>query len=92
MTKKSSVSCGKFLDIAHVADIKKRVAAAFDKNPEVLSLTADQIERVDSAGLQLMISTMNQCARKNIEFKLVKASEVFLNTRDLLGMKTVLPC
>ncbi len=91
MAKKSTVSCGKFLDIAHVSDLQKRISAAFKKKPEVLCLSADQIERVDTAGLQLLIATMNQCVQSKIEFKLLHASEVFQNTRELLGMKKIIP-
>ncbi len=92
MAKKSTVSCGRFLDIAHVADLKKRISTAFEKNPEVLSMTADQVERVDSAGLQLLLSTWVKCNKLNLEFKLTKPSDVLLNTGKLLGMHDPLFC
>lgn len=86
MPKKSSVSCGKFLDIAHVGDIKNRISNAFEKAPEVLTLTADKVERADSAGLQLILVTLARCHKHQIEFKLVKPSSIVHTAINLLGM------
>ena len=86
MTKKVSLSCGKYLDIAHVADIKSRVNKAFEKSGEVFMISADKIERVDSAGIQLLLVTSRKCRKHKIDFKIVKYSAVFHSAIELLGL------
>ncbi len=60
--------------------------AAIEKKPEILEAHADNIERADSAGVQLLAAVKNQCEQQNIIWKLPKASEVFTDTVNKLGL------
>lgn len=90
MSKKISVSCGKELDIAHVTHLKERFSEAFDKAPSTLNVKADSVERVDSAGLQLLLAAKKQCGILGCDFVLSKASESIVSMAKVLGINNKL--
>ncbi len=90
MGKKTTVSCGKQLDIAHVENLKERFQAALNKSPAFIQVKAEQVERTDSAGLQLLVATQLYCQNAGIAFGIHKATSNFLDSAKLLGLSEVL--
>ena len=87
MEKRITVSCGKYLDIAHASELKKRFLTAFQKKPTQIQVIADKVERVDSAGLQILVSVKLACSEKNILLKFHKATEILITTASLIGLQ-----
>ncbi len=90
MSDKTTLTLPEQLDIAQVASLKDRMDKALAKEVSIFELTAEKIERVDSAGMQLLLSFKNAVQEANKEFKLLKPSDEFLAAADLLGSTELL--
>jgi anti-anti-sigma regulatory factor len=55
MATKTSLSLGKSLDITQAEKLQKRLLAAMEKRCDI-EITADSVERADTAGLQLLLA------------------------------------
>ncbi|MCP3674946.1 MAG: STAS domain-containing protein [Gammaproteobacteria bacterium] len=90
MSDKTTLTLPEQLDIAQVVSLKDRMDKALAKEVSVFELIAEKIERVDSAGMQLLLSFKNAVQEANKEFKLLKPSDEFLTAADLLGSTELL--
>ena len=55
MSSKTTFSCGNSLDITHVTGLYNRLERSLHKS-NVIELKAEAVEKVDTAGLQLLMS------------------------------------
>ena len=89
MSKNTTVSLGKALDIAHGANMKERLVAALKKKSRIV-LVADKIEKVDTAGLQLLYAFKLEVETLNKQLAWQKPSIAFKNACQSLGMTEAL--
>ncbi|TQV75335.1 STAS domain-containing protein [Aliikangiella marina] len=85
MTKKATISLGEALDIAHVGKLKPRLTNCLAKNLPV-QIAADKIEKVDSAGLQLMCCFIREVENKGNPVTWTKTSDSIFTIAELLGL------
>lgn len=90
MSDKTTLTLPVQLDIAHVETLKDKMDKAFMKEVSIFELNANKIERVDSAGIQLLLSFKVTIKEAGKEFKLVKPTEEFIRAVDLLGATELL--
>lgn len=85
MATKTSFSCGEALDIAHAAALQARLEKSLQKS-STIELKADAVEKVDTAGLQLIVAVKKeaQASGGNIIWK--KPSEKLLTSAKSLGL------
>ena len=89
MNKKTRVSLGNALDIAHVEELKIRLEAALTKEPKVV-MVADKVQRADTAGLQLVCAFLLKADTQGIKVSWQKPSAAILRTGRLLGTLSAL--
>lgn len=77
------------LGIQIVSDLKAELETALASGEDIV-LDASGVERVDSAALQLLVSLMQYAALKKCSVKWCEPSSVFLETVDLMGLKSAL--
>ncbi|MEE4246633.1 MAG: STAS domain-containing protein [Kangiellaceae bacterium] len=90
MATKTTVSCGQYLDIQHAAELKARLLKAVDKQPSQCVLTANKVERVDSAGLQLIYAFMKELDQMGTAVSWKQPTESLQTGAKLLGMTELL--
>ncbi|UTA47656.1 STAS domain-containing protein [Simiduia sp. 21SJ11W-1] len=89
MASKTSFSLGKHLDISAVNNLQERMLKALEKSGDV-NLKAGSVERVDSAGLQLVLCFRRELQRSGSDIFWQKPSEKVLTTAALLGIQSKL--
>lgn len=89
MSDKTTVSLGTALDIMHASGLKERLIAALEKKPHIV-LIAENVERADTAGLQLIYSFKQavEASKKQMSWK--KPSDALLQASDSLDLTTAL--
>ena len=90
MSDKTTLTLPEQLDIAQVESLKDRMDKALAKEVSTFELNAEKIERVDSAGIQLLLSFKVAVQEAGKEFKLLKPSDEFIAAADLLGSTELL--
>lgn len=89
MASKSSLSLGKTLDISAVSGLQERMLKALEKADE-LELKANNVERVDTAGLQLVLCLRRELMQRGGDVAWKKPSDKIVETARLLGLDSVL--
>ena len=89
MSKITTVSLGNALDIMHVANIKERLLASLKKKSRIV-LIADKVEKVDTAGLQLIYAFKLEVETHNKHLAWQKPSTILKNACHSLGMSEAL--
>ncbi len=89
MSKKTTVSLGTALDIAHASSLKSRLVTALTKNIPV-QLTSDKVERVDTAGLQLIFAFIKKAETQGNSVHWYKPSDALINASEILGLQSEL--
>lgn len=89
MSGKTTVSLGSALDIMHASSLKERLTASLEKKSQIV-LISDKVERVDTAGLQLIYAFRleAQARKKQVTWK--GPSAALLKASDSLGMTSAL--
>ena len=90
MSKKSTLSLPERLDISEAVSLKERMDKALDKDSTVLDVKADKVERVDSAGVQLLLSFRAAAIEAGKEVSLSNPTDEFLAAVELLGAMELL--
>ena len=85
MSSKTTFSCGNSLDITHVSALYHRLERSLQKS-NVIELKAEGVEKVDTAGLQLMISVKNEVEASSGSIRWKKPSEKLINAAKSLGL------
>lgn len=94
MANKTSFSCGEALDISHAAALHTRLERSL-KKASIIELKADAVAKVDTAGLQLIVSVKKEVEtlggsivwKKPSEKLLISAKSLGLS--DHLGLETI---
>ena len=89
MANSNSISCGERLDITQVESLKATLVNHLTPGTEI-TLIADQVERADTAGLQLLVSFLRTAAKQNITCQWQGVSTPLQDAADLLGLSTAL--
>ncbi|MET1255047.1 STAS domain-containing protein [Aliikangiella maris] len=89
MNKKATVSLGNALDIAHAANLKGRLETALHKQLPVV-LVASNIERADTAGLQLVYAFIEAVQHQGGSVTWQKPTDVLIQASEILGMSKAL--
>ena len=89
MSKNTTVSLGNALDIAHAALVKERLVASLKKKSRIV-LIADKVEKVDTAGLQLVYAFKLEAETLDKHLAWQKPSTVLKNACHSLGMSEAL--
>ena len=85
MANKTSFSCGESLDIANAASLHSRLERALQK-ASTIELKADSVSKVDTAGLQLVVSLKKEIELLGGEIQWKKPSEKLLDCANSLGL------
>lgn len=88
--EKTTVSLGTALDIAHVAGLKDRLAAALEKDKPLICINVEKLERVDTAGLQLVYAFSKTVETQGKTISWIKPSDKFLTACENSGMNEYL--
>lgn len=89
MAEKTSFSCGNNLDIFHVDKLKQRLESALERGQTIV-LKADKVERVDTAGLQLIIALKKKIEADGGSIVWQKPTQTLLDIAKLLGVDSIL--
>lgn len=76
-------------DITAVADVEGRITAIMEAGGGVV-IDVGAVEKVDTAGVQLLHFTRLECARRGIDFELVGDCAPLGATAAQLGMKDMI--
>ncbi|NVJ49499.1 MAG: STAS domain-containing protein [Gammaproteobacteria bacterium] len=90
MTVKASFACGSELNIQSADKLKARLLKTLEKDVEQFVLNASKVERVDSAGLQLLAAFIREVVARGAVVQWQKPNDTFLNATKLLGMNSAL--
>lgn len=80
---------GKTLTIAQVADWHYKLAGVFDLR-ESIFLEGGGIEKIDSAGLQLLAALMKEAEEVGVEVRWSAVSKPLRRNADQLGLRSIL--
>jgi len=87
MSDKASFACGSDLNIQSASKLKARLEKTLEKQVKTYTLNASKVEKVDTAGLQLLIAFVEEAMSQGSEIQWQKPNDVFLNSTKLLGMQ-----
>lgn len=83
------VAVGGELTIYTAAELRERMLAVLPGTPE-LEVSCVDVSEVDTAGLQVLLSTKLHCDQAQVPFALMKPSEPLLAALGLLGLDATL--
>lgn len=87
--KKTVIVCESTVDISDSAELQKRFLDVISENKKV-EIDAREVSRIDTAALQLFYAFITKLKQSSIEYSWLGASDVFLNSAELLGIKQAL--
>ena len=87
MATKTSFSCGDALDIANAASLQARFEKSLQKS-STIELKADAVEKVDTAGLQLIVAVQNEARASGGQILWKKPSDKLIASAKSLGLAT----
>jgi anti-anti-sigma factor len=90
--KKAAVTeldLGKVLTIAQVAEWHQKLTGIFDLR-ETISLNGGDIEKIDSAGLQLLVALKKEAEAAGVEMRWSAASGLLKRNANQLGLGAML--
>lgn len=89
MSGEVNIRCGEVLDISAVADLYQQLNHALEQEG-VVNLQADSIERIDTAGLQVFVSFIQEMKRRDRVLHWQDPSEALMRSANYLGLKKIL--
>ncbi|MCP4413604.1 MAG: STAS domain-containing protein [Gammaproteobacteria bacterium] len=90
MSDKATFTLPEQLDIAQVESVKDRMDKTLEKEVSKIEVKAEKVERMDSAGMQLLLSFRATIIESDREMILLKPSEGLLAVAELLGTSELL--
>jgi anti-anti-sigma factor len=90
MENKITINLGKNLDIRHVGTLKNQLLSSLHDEVTHCILEARQIERADSAGLQLIVAFVKEAKSRGVKISWHKPSAEFIKSSTLLGMSRMI--
>lgn len=88
--KKTTVECGEALTIANVADLHGKFTKALEESSTV-ELDAKAVEKVDTAGLQLLVALNTELEKCDGKLLWSSPSDTLVQSVATLGLGSVLP-
>jgi len=85
MAKPIEVDCGKQLEIVNVEQLFHSLEEVAQKGAPV-SLKVDQVERADTASLQLLVAFRKSLLSQGLDVQLINPSDSFQQAAKLLGL------
>lgn len=79
------VDCGETLDISRVSEFYAELKMVLDENQPV-DLDCSKIERVDTAGLQLLTVFSQKLKSNSLDLSWIEPSDVLKRSAQLLGL------
>jgi len=79
------IDCGKKFTINHVSDIYLQLLTAMAEQ-QAVSIDISQIERIDTAAMQLLYNFERDAEKQDLVVMWSKASQVFEQAADTLAM------
>jgi len=90
MSAKTTITLPEKLDISQVDSIKDRMDKTLSKDATQVEVNADKVERIDSAGIQLLLSFIAAVKEAGKEVHLLKPSDELLAAAEMLGTTELL--
>jgi ABC-type transporter Mla MlaB component len=85
----TAVTCGDVLDISVVAQKYAEFTEIIEKQ-EAIEISAGELQRIDGAGIQLLVALFNQAEQQGLEITWKDTSESLMDAASLLGVNTQL--
>lgn len=82
---KTRIKFGSCLDVANASDLKKGLAKLLRRKPP-FELDASNVERVDTAGLQVLLAFKSEMAKREIDLHWQAVSDPLRSAADMLGL------
>lgn len=83
--KKTSVDCGEAMTIAQSAELHQKLKAALEDSSSI-ELKADAVEKVDTAGLQLIIALEHEIEKVSGKLSWKDPSDTLKQAATTLGL------
>ncbi len=83
--EKITVNCGEVLDISRVSELYAELDVILNQS-SLIEMDVSKIERIDVAGIQLLISLRNKVKSSGHEVAWVEPSDNFLRSVRLIGL------
>jgi ABC-type transporter Mla MlaB component len=84
-TERSSVICGEVMTISHAAELHQQLRNALEQSTTI-ELVADKVEKVDTAGIQLLIALSRELDKVGGSILWKDPSAVLLQAAATLGL------
>lgn len=85
-----SVSCGSQVTIQHVEALKERFLNALSKPSDICYVNASKVEKLDTAGAQLLYAFLQQADTMSKVIRWQQPSSALIADATLLGMRQML--
>lgn len=89
MPQKVTIPLNSEQTLKDIKDLDQRLKSALNKQVDT-AFTADEVQRIDTATLQLLCSFCQQAKQNNIKVSWLSASDYFKHQAQLLGMQAFL--
>ncbi len=90
MSDKATFTLPEQFDITQVESVKDRMDKTLEKEVSTFEVKAEKVERMDSAGMQLLLSFRAAIIDSGKAMILLKPSDDFLAAAELLGTSELL--
>ncbi len=87
---KTTITLPEKFDISAVNGLKSRMEKALEKDVSMIEIGAQNVEVLDSAAVQLLLSFQKQVHSEGREVRFIKASEKMVSGTELLGATQLL--
>ncbi len=81
----NSIDCRDLVDISMVNEINQQLKDALNSG-EAISINISNIERIDTAGAQMLCAFYQDAKSKKINFEWTLPSDIFLKSIEQLGL------
>ncbi|RXJ72444.1 hypothetical protein CS022_15365 [Veronia nyctiphanis] len=85
-----SVSLGDQVDISQVLALKERFQNELSENSRGLTVVGGEVVRVDTPGLQLLLSVKRHCEQNNVDWQWESVSDELVHAAGILGLTETL--
>ncbi|VAW87672.1 hypothetical protein MNBD_GAMMA18-2261 [hydrothermal vent metagenome] len=84
-----TVNCGDTLDISRVGELYTELEMIINEK-KAIEFDASEIERIDTSGLQLLLSFYQKIKSSGFDFHWISPSEHLLRSASLVGLDKLL--
>jgi len=81
----STIDCGSALTVANAADMHQKLQAALNES-STISLKADDVDKVDTAGLQLFVALSKEAEKVGGQIVWQQPSQALKDAAKTLGL------